>query len=97
MRNYSEKYKMFLLFIHQTDIKWTTNTQANMARIAKWEIIFNQAYDDLENNFIAVQSEPYIKCRRFIKNILSQRENNSVKGMRASCIIVDDLYKDSFK
>lgn len=97
MRNYSKKCKMFLLFIHQADIKWTTNTQANIDRIGQWERLFSQAYDDLDKGVIAIQSEPYIKCRRFIKNILSQRENNSVKGMRASCIIVDDLYKDSFK
>lgn len=91
----SEKYKMFLLFIHQSDIKWTINTQANMDRIGQWKRLFNQAYDDLDNDVATIQSEPYIKCRRFIKNIVSQRDNNSIRGMKANCIIIDDLYKES--
>lgn len=90
--NLSSKYKLFLMFIHQADINWTLDTQVNILRIAKWEKLFYQAYDDLESGKIAIQSEPYIKCRRFIKNALHQHDNNIFRGMKADCIIVDDLH-----
>lgn len=61
------KYEMFLMFINQADIKWTTDTQVNMVRIAKWEKLFFQAYEDLESDVISIQKEPYMKCKRFIE------------------------------